>query len=105
MKKYYNIKSGNLYLIDMPPMEDFREISINNEENNKNDIRIEINFKEVFNYLLIQKKMITLGVYKEKSKKNDKLNRNDSKKIKSMIRRNVINDYSNYEEKCNMTKE
>ena len=48
---------------------------------------------------LIQKKMITLGVYKEKSKKNDKLNRNDSKKIKSMIRRNVINDYSNYEEK------
>ena len=99
LKKYYNIKSGNLYLIDMPPMEDFREISINNEENNKNDIRIEINFKEVFNYLLIQKKMITLGVYKEKSKKNDKLNRNDSKKIKSMIRRNVINDYSNYEEK------
>ena len=99
LKKYFNIASGNLYLIDMPPMEDFRKVIISNEENYKNEARIEIDFKEVFNYLLTQKKMITLGVYKEKSSKNDIINMDDSKKIKSFKKRNSINNYTNFEEK------
>ena len=53
LKKYYNIKSGNLYLIDIPPLEDIKDIYINKYKNDKDeDISAEINFKEIFKYLL-----------------------------------------------------
>ena len=52
LKQYYNVKSWNLYLIDMPPLEDFKELSVDKESDDKSDNNSEINFKVVFQYLL-----------------------------------------------------
>ena len=95
LKKYYNIKSGNLYLIDMPPLEDIKDIYINKDKNDKDeDIPAEINFKEIFKYLLIHKKMITIGLYKKYSPKKENINIESSKKGKTFIRNDINNLYN-----------
>ena len=95
LKKYYNIKSGNLYLIDMPPLEDIKDIYINKDKNDKDeDIPAEINFKEIFKYLLIHKKMITIGLYKKYSPKKENINIESSKKRKTFIRNDINNLYN-----------
>ena len=55
----------------MPPLEDFKELSVDKESDDKSDNKSEINFKIVFQYLLMTKKMITIGVYKENVKKKE----------------------------------
>ena len=96
LRQYYSVKSGNLYLIDMPPLEDFKEISVEKESEKSNN-KSEINFKVVFQYLLMNKKMITIGVYKENIKKKSILPLNESKKRKTLIK-GGINIFSNSEE-------
>ena len=95
LKKYYNIKSGNLYLIDMPPLEDI--VYINKDKNEKDDIKMEIDFKEVFKYLLLTKKMITIGLYKKYSPKKESINIEQSKKRKSLLRNDITNLYNSEE--------
>ena len=96
LRQYYNVKSGNLYLIDMPPLEDFKEIS-DEKDSEKSDNKSEINFKVVFQYLLMTKKMIAIGVYKENIKKKSALPINETKKRKTLIK-GGINIFSNSEE-------
>ena len=97
LRKYYNIKSGNLYLIDMPPLEDIKDISINKDKNDRSENQLEISFKEVFKYLLIQKKMITIGLYKKCSPKKDDLNIGSSKKRKTLIKSGINTLYNSEE--------
>ena len=94
LRKYYNIKSGNLYLIDMPPLEDIRDISINKEKNDGDEAQSEISFKEVFKYLLIHKKMITIGLYKKYSPKKENIELGNSKKRKTFIKKNISTFYN-----------
>ena len=94
LKQYYNVKSGNLYLIDMPPLEDFKELTVDKESNDKNENKSEINFKTVFQYLLMTKKMIAIGVYKENVPKKTNLSISESKKRKTLIK-GGINIFSN----------
>ena len=96
LRKYYNIKSGNLYLIDMPPLEDIKDISINKEKNGEDEEQSEISFKEVFKYLLIHKKMITIGLYKKYSPKKENLSLASPKKRRTNIK-NKINTFYNAE--------
>ena len=97
LKQYYSVKSGNLYLIDMPPLEDFKELSVDKESDDKSDNKSEINFKIVFQYLLMTKKMITIGVYKENVKKKGNMTISETKKRKTLIK-GGINIFSNSEE-------
>ena len=98
LRKYYNIKSGNLYLIDMPPLEDIKDISINKDKNDdKDEAQLEISFKEVFKYLLIHKKMITIGLYKRYSHKKESVNIGSSKKRKTLMKNNINTLYNSEE--------
>ena len=95
LKKYYNIKSGNLYLIDMPPLEDIKDVYVNKDNNDKDDedIQVEINFKDIFKYLLIHKKMITIGLYKKYTQKKENITSDQSKKEKTNIKSDLNNIY------------
>jgi len=100
LKHYYNVKSGNLYLIDMPPLEDFKELSVDKDSkdsDDKDNKKAEINFKVVFQYLLMTKKMITIGVYKENIIKKGNNTLNETKKRKTLIK-GRINIFSSSEE-------
>ena len=97
LKKYYNIKSGNLYLIDMPPLEDIKDVYINKDKSDKDDdddINVEISFKDIFKYLLIHKKMITIGLYKKYSPKKENISIEQTKKRKTHIRSDINNIYN-----------
>ena len=97
LRKYYNIKSGNLYLIDMPPLEDIKDISINKDKNEQGENQLEISFNEVFKYLLLHKKMITIGLYKKYSPKKEKLNIDNTKKRKTLIKTGINTLYNSEE--------
>ena len=81
----------------MPPLEDFKELSVDKESDDKSDNNSEINFKVVFQYLLMTKKMITIGIYKENVKKKVSATISESKKRKTLIK-GGINIFSNSEE-------
>jgi hypothetical protein len=87
LKKYYNVKSGNLYLIDMPPLEDIKDISIDKDKNDKDNL--EVCYKDVFKYLLLHKNMITIGLYKNYSKRKEISNITHPKKRKTLIRNDL----------------
>ena len=81
----------------MPPLEDIKDVYINKDNNNKDeddDICVEISFKDIFKYLLIHKKMITIGLYKKYSLKKESINIEPTKKRKTYIRNDINTIYN-----------